>query len=122
MPQKYSVDIWFVFGSFVYGFEGRLVSWENARLEVALTVGQGAEAQGMFDFLSELSQCPKGFLKSEIRLYEGSGSQEKPLVSLVTEVVPQATVQMPQPCVVFSNLHGISQNDVDMWEKISRML
>jgi hypothetical protein len=122
LPQNYSVDIWFVFGSFVYGFEGSIVSWENALLEVVLTVGQGAEAQGMFDFLSELSQSPKGFLKSEIRLYEGSGSQEKPLVSLVTEVVPQATVQMPQPRVVFSNLHGISQDDIGMWEKISPKL
>jgi hypothetical protein len=117
-----SVDIWCVFGSFVYGFEGRLVSWHAEQLELAILAPVGADSQGAFEFFTELSLSAKGLLKSEIRIFDGSGEAEIPLLTLVTNAVPQVLSSVPESRVLFSDLRGLSENDGRIWEQFSRDL
>lgn len=122
LSQLNSVDIWFVFGSFVYGFEGQLVSWKQGKLELLVLAAVGPESQGALEFFSELSHSAKGLLKCEIRVFEGTDEAEKPLLTMVSNCAPKVLSLQPDPRIIFSDVRGISDEDERIWNKFSQTI
>lgn len=91
MLSGYSVDVWFLYGSFTYGLETRVCSYSTDALVVEVCGADAAVApQGASDvqaFLESLLENPRGLVRTELAVY-GPEDDEAP-VRLQTEVVPR---------------------------------
>jgi|GEM_PF-4996010 len=135
MLSGYSVDVWFLYGSFTYGLETRVCSYSTDALvlEVVLEVcGAGPDAvpQGASDvqaFLESLLDNPRGLVRTELAVY-GPEDDETP-VRLQTEVVPRfapvgplflngsADVNAPAR-LRFTHIAGLTQDDGAAWHDL----
>ena len=103
----FQIDIWFLYGSFAYGVESVLSYFGPDALGVnVLGTNDAEQKQDVSAFLDDLTENPKGLLRTELRIYGPEGHAvagqaglgfAHPVqfpVTLVTERVP-ASVEAP---------------------------
>lgn len=128
---SFSVDIWFVFGSFVYGLEGQMIQYSERSIDVMLSGGAENERRELAEFFAELSENPKGLVKTEVRIFPAPDGTPRvaftegcEAISLVTQVVPQPIRGDSQggdtPCLRLIELEGLSQPDQSGWSSLVR--
>ena len=88
----FQIDIWFLYGSFAYGVESVLFSFSSDSVHVnVLNTDTEAQAE-TFAFLDDLTENPKGLLRTELRIYgpeDLASLRQVPFpVTLYTERVP----------------------------------
>ncbi len=117
--NKVGVDVWFVFGSFVYGFEGRVMDCGSEHMEVQLCLSDFDGAQGVVSFLEEIATGAKSLLKSQISIFDNSAphNAESPL-RVFTEISPAIKSQTPAGRLVFSGLRGVTEQEHALWQKL----
>src|SRR3989338_7573720 len=67
--QDFSVDIWFCYGSFSYGIESSIQSWENDSLLLAVQSKSREETLGLESFVESIVEKPKGLIRIELRIF-----------------------------------------------------
>jgi hypothetical protein len=119
MLENVSVDVWFVFGSFVYGFEGRVVACDSQQIEVQLSFSDVDAVPGLVSFLDILAAGAKGLLKSQISLFaEGSLPGGFEALRIFTEMSPVVRSSPLLGRLVFSGLCGVTPHDNVLWQKL----
>lgn len=121
MFSHLSADVWFVFGSFVYGFEGSIRRGVGDSLEIQLVVPASDTSGGIDAFLDELTLNSRGLIKSQVSLYRdepGAELSNSPLVELFTDLAPKTSEGMPVGVVVLHGLRGVTHHDNTMWQKL----
>ena len=70
MREGDEVDVWFTFGVFHYGFEGRVVKCDFPRtIEIEPSSHELSERDELNEFLFEIAKNPKGLIRCEIRKF-----------------------------------------------------
>ncbi len=119
--EKLSADVWFVFGSFVYGLEGSVSACSPDGVEIHLQSAAHEDAQGLSQFLEEVVINSRRLLKTQICFYDtgsvGSSSEDL-CISLFTEVCPAFCAGEPSGHLVLSGLRGVTDDDFQMWQKL----
>jgi hypothetical protein len=88
MLSEYSVDVWFLYGSFSYGLESRVCAYASQALTLEVALEGTDSADDVASFLESLVENPRGLVRSEICIY-GPTSEEP--VRLYTDVSPTLT-------------------------------
>jgi hypothetical protein len=101
MPSRiceYSVDVWFLYGSFSHGLEARVCTYGAAMLTLDVSLQKGDSELEVANFLDSVLDDPRGLLRTELRVYgpeddDPSGGEAMPRtplepVRLYTEVAP----------------------------------
>jgi hypothetical protein len=119
--EKLSADIWFLFGSFAYGFEGRVVACQGDSLELEIASPETESAHGVGLFLEDLVTNGRGLVKSQLTLFCEDNSLELGEaceVCLFTDILPTARANAPLGLILFSGVRGVTPRDSAMWQKL----
>ena len=122
MVLGFSVDLWFIFGSFVYAFEGQVLNFSESTLEVAVDSPDESGRESIIEFFEGIVTNPKGLERIELRIFSNE-SLPKPLpipiafpVQLITGVSPLTNQRLTKiPSLVFSQVKGITEADRASW-------
>lgn len=118
-----SIDVWFIFGSFVYGLEARPRAYSETELHVVPVLPDSeAERSELSSFLDTLTRDPRGLLRSELRIYSaGLAISVDTPVRLFTEAAPVlAENELGEPVLEFRHLQGLTPPDTQMWLHLAR--
>ncbi len=114
--SEYSVDVWFLYGSFTYGLETRVHSLSGQSLTLEVELGEADTPEDVSRFLETLIENPRGLLRSEICLY---GPDEDEPIRLYTEVSPTFTqIETHSLRLRFSHVSGLTPRDSGHWHEL----
>ena len=109
MIDKISFDIWFLYGSFAYGVEGKPVYASQKAIDVQVLTDSESDARETIDLLRTLSTRSQGLLKTEIRVY--SEGEDKP-AHLFTQHCP-ALIKTEPIMLRLIDVQGVTPVDME---------
>lgn len=125
--SEFSVDIWFCYGSFSYGFESKIHSWKEDVLFLELQSNHIDEARGLESFIDSIVEKPKGLLRIELRVFGPDRIFKKYQMNnpiyLYTDVVPKRLKKGELfPLLQFISVKGISPVNAENWIKLTQYM
>jgi hypothetical protein len=128
--SHFSVDLWFIFGSFCYGAEARLSSCRSDSLTVGISSATQQTISELASFLESINEKAKALIRTEVRLFV-NGNPDAPaddwadelVATLMTELKPrvtQGTSGQPEPLLIveLTDIRGLTPNDQNAWNNL----
>ncbi|NBX16523.1 MAG: hypothetical protein EBR09_04075 [Proteobacteria bacterium] len=128
--SHFSVDLWFIFGSFCYGAEARLSSCRSDSLTVSISSATQQTISEVASFLESINEKAKALIRTEVRLFV-NGNPDAPaddwadelVATLMTELKPrvtQGTNGQPEPLLIveLADIRGLTPNDQNAWNNL----
>jgi hypothetical protein len=125
--QDFSVDIWFCYGSFSYGMESNIYSWENNSLLLAVQSKSIEEALKLESFVESIVDKPKGLIRIELRVFGPEKIFKQHRLSspifLYTDVMPKLLKKIDFcPILQFISPMGMSSLNTENWMQLLEYL
>lgn len=129
--SHFSVDVWFIFGSFCYGAEARIVACEHENLVLSINSASTAAVQELSSFFDSITEKAKALVRTEVRVFV-NGHPNSPagdwadelLTTLMTELKPRPTTvtssteASPALQVELLDVRGLTPTDQDAWDNL----
>lgn len=119
--KHHPVDVWLVYGSFSYGFEGAVEAYARTSLHVSVRVAERTDLEQVVRFLQTVTADPRGLLRTEVRIFL---PEDKPApdgvhfpVCLFTDLAP-TSVPGEHPLLRLLDLRGVTEADERAWERL----
>jgi hypothetical protein len=121
--SHFTVDLWFIFGSFCYGAEASLVACRQEQLILKIK-SPSLQAEGeIAHFFEQLEEKSKALVRTEIRLFvsgnpdeESSADWAEELVAtLMTDQKPRLLSSADDLQIELSEIRGLTPDDHTTW-------
>ncbi|MEY4065619.1 MAG: hypothetical protein RIR26_1827 [Pseudomonadota bacterium] len=121
--SHFTVDLWFIFGSFCYGAEASLVACRSEQLILKIkSPTQQAESE-IIGFFEQLEEKSKALVRTEIRLFVNSNPDEQSatdwaeelVTTLMTEQKPRLLSSAVDLQIELNEARGLTPDDQTTW-------
>jgi hypothetical protein len=129
--SQFTVDLWFIFGSFCYGAEARILACRQESLLLQLAPATQAAVQELAVFFDSINEKAKSLIRSEVRIFVNSSQEESSddwgdelIVTLMSELKPRHTLcstsegGTPNLQVEILDVRGLTPNDQIAWSNL----
>lgn len=125
--QDFSVDIWFCYGSFSYGMESHIYSWENDSLFLAINGKNAEESLSIESFMESILDKPRGLLRIELRIFGPDRIFKQHRINnpifLYTDMLPQLTkIEDSTLILQFISPRGVTATNTENWMHLLKSL
>lgn len=129
--SHFSVDLWFIFGSFCYGAEACLVGCHPDHLKLKICPPSPAALSEMQSFFDSINEKAKALVRTEVRLFVNTKPEQPSedwadelVATLMTELKPRilsaeslggtpAALHLELP-----DVRGLTPVDQDAWNNL----
>ena len=129
--SHFSVDLWFIFGSFCYGAEASLVACHPEHLQLKISPPSPAALSELQSFFDSINEKAKALVRTEVRLFVNTNPEQPSedwadelVATLMTELKPRllsaetsagasAALHLELP-----DVRGLTPVDQDAWNNL----
>lgn len=129
--SHFSVDLWFIFGSFCYGAEARLIACHSESLQLNICPPSPSALNDLQIFFDSINEKPKALVRTEVRLFVNTHPQEPSedwadelVATLMTDLKPRL-LPAAAACdnstglnLELPDVRGLTPVDQDAWNNL----
>lgn len=123
MRSHFTVDLWFIFGSFCYGAEAAIVSCSHNTLAVRITPASTSAQGELLSFFEQLRDKSKALVRTEIRIFVNNSPEaeteddwaEELVTTLMTEYKPNVEAWNDYLDLELTDVCGLTSSDQTTW-------
>jgi len=125
--SHFSVDLWFIFGSFCYGAEARIIACKPEGLLLNIQSPSQQALSELVSFFESINEKAKALVRTEIRVFV-NGNPDEPaddwaeelVATLMTDLKPRiAPVTGAHSLQVeLTDVRGLTPNDQKAWSNL----
>lgn len=124
MVPGFSVDVWFLYGSFAYGLEAGVVDYGPGTLKLVLLEAESTQtAADLSAFLESVTEHPRGLMRSELRIYGPRSLHQQAGLGWPVTVGTELAPVLESPCqLTFVNLRGVTEANEQHWHTLTHAI
>lgn len=121
--SHFTVDVWFIFGSFCYGAEARLITCRNEILLLQIAPHSASTQTEMISFFEQIGDKAKALVRTEVRIFVDSNPgaahdedwAEELVATLLTEHKPRVNSSEQGLEIELADVRGLTPTDQSTW-------
>lgn len=126
LRSHFTVDLWFIFGSFCYGAEASIVSCNKSSLNLRIKSSSAAAQDELLAFFEHISDKSKALVRTEVRIFVNSNPEadtnddwaEELLTTLMTDAKPNIGSQDEFLDLELTDVCGLTSSNQDSWDNL----
>lgn len=123
MRSHFTVDLWFIFGSFCYGAEASIVSCTRNTLNLRITPTSNSSQVELQTFFEHVSEKSKSLVRTEVRIFVNNNPEDEPqddwaeelVTTLMTDDKPRVDPRNEYLELELTEVCGLTSSDQKTW-------
>ncbi|MFZ9519318.1 MAG: hypothetical protein ACO3A4_02470 [Silvanigrellaceae bacterium] len=129
--SHFSVDLWFIFGSFCYGAEALIVDCSQTQVILKVSPASPAALTELTSFFESINEKAKALVRTEVRIFVNSNPEtpasdwaDELIATLMSEFKPRI-MQSPSTETAHAflmlevpDVRGLTPSDQDAWSNL----
>jgi len=121
--SHFTVDLWFIFGSFCYGAEAHLVACREENLLLRIKASSPTANTEMLTFFEQIGDKAKALVRTEIRIFVNGNPEhensedwaEELVATLLTDHKPRVNNSEQGLNIDLLDVRGLTPSDQTTW-------